>query len=196
MNRKEIVFATNNAAKVKEIRQMTGNGYKILTLSDIGCHQELPENQNTLEGNAREKARFLFEIHGKDCFADDTGLEVTALDGRPGVYSARYAGEPSDPEANIDKLLGELSGIENRSARFRTVICLILQGREYFFDGSAVGRILQERTGNQGFGYDPVFVPDGFTRSFAEMTMEEKNIISHRGRAVKKLTDFLNMLAE
>lgn len=189
-----LVFATNNKHKVEEIEAKLGGQVDILTLSDIGCTDEIPEEQETIEGNASQKSHYLYNKYGQDCFSDDTGLEVEALDGRPGVYSARYAGEQKNPEDNINKLLKEMDGITNRKARFRTVISLIIAGKEHLFEGIVEGKILTERHGNGGFGYDPVFMPDGYDKSFAELSMEEKNKISHRGRAVSKLFDFINNL--
>lgn len=189
-----LVFATNNKHKVEEIEAKLGGQVDILTLSDIGCTDEIPEEQETIEGNASQKSHYLYNKYGQDCFSDDTGLEVEALDGRPGVYSARYAGEQKKPEDNINKLLKEMDGITNRKARFRTVISLIIAGKEHLFEGIVEGKILTERHGNGGFGYDPVFMPDGYDKSFAELSMEEKNKISHRGRAVSKLFDFINNL--
>lgn len=188
---KQIVFATNNPHKVEEVRNKLNGLFEIRTLSEIGCTDDIPETSDTLQGNAGQKSHYLFDRFHCDCFADDTGLEVEALDGAPGVYSARYAGPAKDSEANIDKLLTELNGKANRRAKFRTVISLILDGEEYLFEGSVSGTILTERHGKQGFGYDPVFQPDGFDRSFAELSMEEKNKISHRGKAIEKLICFL-----
>lgn len=188
---KQIVFATNNPHKVEEVRNKLNGLFEIRTLSEIGCTDDIPETSDTLQGNAGQKSHYLFDRFHCDCFADDTGLEVEALDGAPGVYSARYAGPAKDSEANIDKLLAELNGKANRRAKFRTVISLILDGEEYLFEGSVSGTILTERHGKQGFGYDPVFQPDGFDRSFAELSMEEKNKISHRGKAIEKLICFL-----
>lgn len=189
---KSIVFATNNRNKLSEIRAIVGDRYRILSLSDIDCHEDIPETADTLEGNALIKARWVKDRYGYDCFADDTGLEVEALDGRPGVYSARYAGEDCNSEHNIDRLLAELEGESDRAARFRTVIAL-LQGEEcHEFEGVITGRITTERHGDGGFGYDKVFVADGFERTFAEMTAAEKNTISHRRRATEKLVNYLN----
>lgn len=189
---KQIVFATNNSHKVEEVRNKLNGLFEIRTLSEIDCTDDIPETSDTLQGNAGQKSHYLFDRFHCDCFADDTGLEVEALNGAPGVYSARYAGPAKDSEANIDKLLAELEGKTNRRAKFRTVISLILDGKEHLFEGSVTGTILTERHGSQGFGYDPVFQPDGFDRSFAELSMEEKNKISHRGKAVEKLICFLN----
>lgn len=187
----QLVFATNNSHKVDEVKNKLGGMFEIKTLSEIGCTEDIPETSDTLRGNAGQKSHYLFDRFHCDCFADDTGLEVEALDGAPGVYSARYAGPAKDSEANIDKLLSELKGKENRRARFRTVISLILEGEEYLFEGIVNGTILTERHGSHGFGYDPVFQPDGYNCSFAELSMEEKNKISHRGKATEQLIRFL-----
>jgi XTP/dITP diphosphohydrolase len=187
----DLVFATNNTHKVEEVNKKLNGLFKIRTLEDVGCHEDIPETSNTLEGNALQKARYLYNKYHYDCFADDTGLEVEALDNAPGVYSARYAGEEKDPEANMHRLLSELSGKENRAAQFRTVIALILEGKEYTFEGVVKGEILKEKKGEKGFGYDPVFQPEGYFVSFAEISMDEKNQISHRGRALDKLLSFL-----
>ena len=188
---KKLVFATNNKHKLSEIRAIVPKGFIVVGLSEIGCSHEIHETEETLEGNADLKAGHVVEVHSLDCFADDTGLEVDALGGKPGVYSSRYAGEEGDAEKNIDKLLLELQGNANRSARFRTVISLMLEGKVYHFVGIVEGNILHERRGKEGFGYDPVFQPLGFEQSFAEMPLEVKNSISHRGRATRKLIDFL-----
>lgn len=189
---KKLVFATNNAHKLDEIRAILGNKMEILSLNDINCHADIPETADTLEGNAALKAQYIYKNFGLDCFADDTGLEVEALNGAPGIYSARYAGgEEHDSEANMKKLLAEMEGKENRKARFRTAICLIEDGKEHLFEGIVNGEIIQERRGGSGFGYDPVFVPEGYTETFAEMGNDEKNKISHRARAVAKLCDYL-----
>ncbi len=189
---KNIVFATNNKNKLREIRDIVGSRYNILSLSDINCHEDIPETADTIEGNALLKARFVKEKYGYDCFADDTGLEVEALDNRPGVYSARFAGEECNSEKNIDKLLSELKGIENRKARFRTVIALLKGETEEEFEGVIYGNISHERHGEGGFGYDKVFVPENYDRTFAEMLPEEKNSISHRAKATRLLIEFLN----
>ena len=186
-----LVFATNNLHKVDEVKDKLGDSFSIQTLQDIGCNDDVPETSDTLEGNAMQKARYLYDKYGCDCFADDTGLEVEALDNAPGVYSARYAGEAKNPDANMEKLLNELAGQTNRKARFRTVIALILGGEEYMFEGVVSGDILEKKQGNEGFGYDPLFLPDGYEKSFAQLSMAEKNAISHRGRAVEKLLAFL-----
>lgn len=188
----KICFATNNHKKIEEVKAALGDQIEIVSLEAIGCLEELPETGDTLEHNAFQKARYVKEHYGVDCFADDTGLEVNSLNGEPGVYSGRYAGEPRSDERNMDKLLKTLNHQDDRSARFRTVIALILDGNEYQFEGVATGEILTQRTGDGGFGYDPIFRPDGFTRSFAQLTMLEKNQISHRGKAVQSLIDFLS----
>lgn len=189
---KNIVFATNNKNKLREIRDIVGSRYNILSLSDINCHEDIPETADTIEGNALLKARFVKEKYGYDCFADDTGLEVEALDNRPGVYSARFAGEECNSVKNIDKLLSELKGIENRKARFRTVIALLKGKTEEEFEGVIYGNISHERHGEGGFGYDKVFVPENYDRTFAEMLPEEKNSISHRAKATRLLIEYLN----
>jgi len=186
-----LVFASNNRHKLEEIRHLAGDRFEILSLKDIGCEEEIPEEEDTLEGNARAKSRFIFDKYGIDCFADDTGLEIDALNGRPGVKSARYAGPECIADNNIRKILGELSAVSNRKARFRTVVCLILSGREFFFEGIVEGEILTEKRGKEGFGYDPVFRPEGYDLTFAEMPLELKNQISHRGKAIAGLIDFL-----
>ncbi|MBP1630415.1 MAG: Nucleoside-triphosphatase rdgB [Bacteroidetes bacterium] len=188
---KEYVIATNNKHKVEEIQHVLGDKVNIITLRDLGCKDEIPEDQDTLEGNARQKARYIWDKFQKNCFADDTGLEVDALGGRPGVYSARYAGERCSFDDNIDLLLEEMGGKTNRNARFRTVICLIEEGKEFFFEGKCEGTITTERYGKKGFGYDPVFMPKGYGESFAEMSLDEKNKISHRGLATQKLIKHL-----
>ncbi|UJP66249.1 non-canonical purine NTP diphosphatase [Mongoliitalea daihaiensis] len=187
----KICFATNNTKKIQEVKAALGDSFDIVSLEDIGCMEELPETGDTLDHNAFQKARYVFEKYGVDCFADDTGLEVEALDGAPGVYSGRFAGEPRSDERNVSLLLEKLNGQSNRRARFRTVIALILKGKEHSFEGIADGEIISERTGTGGFGYDPVFRPWGYTKTFAEISMQEKNTISHRGKAVKSLIEFL-----
>ena len=195
----KIVFATNNQHKLQEIREILGDQFEILSLADIGCHEDIPETGNTLEANAHQKAEYVFDHYHIDCFADDTGLEVDALGGAPGVHSARYAeGADHNSEANMAKLLRELGDNDNRKARFRTVISLIqMEGgnpvcsREYQFEGVVEGRIDREKHGSEGFGYDPVFIPEGYDKSFAELGEEIKNQISHRARAVKKLAEWL-----
>jgi XTP/dITP diphosphohydrolase len=190
----ELVFATNNKHKIQEIQHFLDNHFHLVSLDDIGCREELPEEQDTLEGNAAQKAWYLYNKFGKNCFADDTGLEIDALDGEPGVYSARYAGEKKSADDNIEKVLHKLSKIKNRKARFRTVISLVLNGIEYHFEGIVDGQILEGRRGGEGFGYDPIFKPDESEFSFAEMPLSEKNKISHRARAMTKLVEFLNQL--
>ena len=190
-----LVFATGNEHKVEEVRALMGEGLKeafeVVSLREIGCRDELPEEQETLEGNALQKARWVKARYGMDCFADDTGLEVEALGGEPGVRSARYAGEGHDAGANTRKLLARMEGVENRRARFRTVIALLLGGREYLFEGTVEGVITPETRGTGGFGYDPVFQPDGFENTFGELGAEVKNDVSHRGMAVRRLVAFL-----
>ncbi|MBU8893000.1 MAG: non-canonical purine NTP diphosphatase [Bacteroidales bacterium] len=187
----ELVFATNNQHKLKEVQFLLGDKIKLLSLKDIGCSEEIPEDYETLKENASQKARYIYDRYKMNCFADDTGLEIDALNGEPGVYSARYAGEPCTFDDNNKKVLEKLQGIKNRKACFKTVISLILDGKEYFFEGQVDGEILTEKTGKDGFGYDPVFKPVECDLSFAEMSMEEKNKISHRARATKKLVGFL-----
>ena len=188
---KKIVFATNNAHKLRELREIAGDKFEILSLKDITCFDDIPETEPTIKGNALIKANYIKDKYGYDCFADDTGLEVEALGGEPGVYSARYAGEDCDSEKNIDKILAKLKNESNRKARFITYIALILEGNTHIFEGEVQGEILTERHGEGGFGYDPVFKPVESENSFAEMLPEEKNAISHRGRAVQKLLKFL-----
>ena len=190
----ELVFATNNAHKLEEVRQILGDRFKVLSLNDIDCHDDIPETGDTFQDNALQKARFVKEHYGYDCFADDTGLEVKALGGAPGVHSARYAVD-HDSEANMTKLLSELEKKSDRSAQFRTVVALILNGQEVLFEGIVTGKIAHERHyGDGGFGYDPIFVPDGYTETFSQMSSQGKNLISHRGRAVRKLADYLKTL--
>lgn len=186
-----IVFATGNNHKAREAEAALGGAFRIISLKEAGCEEELQETQATLEGNALQKARYVHQHYQVHCFAEDTGLEVDALGGAPGVFSARYAGPEKDTESNVTLLLRNLEGQENRKARFRTVIALILDDREYLFEGVAEGHIALRRSGNQGFGYDPVFVPEGGSRTFAEMSLAEKNSISHRARALSKLQAFL-----
>ena len=191
MNRR-IVFATNNVHKLQEIRAMIPEGIKLLSLADIGCHADIPETADTLEGNALIKARYVAEHYGMDCFADDTGLEVETLGGAPGVHTARYAGEAHDTEANIDKLLAELDDKDNRKARFRTAIAFIVQQEEHLFEGILEGEIAPVRRGTDGFGYDPVFIPEGTGKTFAELGPDIKNRISHRALAVNQLIEYIN----
>ncbi|MDZ7741428.1 MAG: non-canonical purine NTP diphosphatase [Bacteroidota bacterium] len=188
----DLVFATNNKHKLKEIREVLGNSVNILGLEDIGCTEALPEEQDTLEGNAHQKAEYIYKKYKVNCFADDTGLEVDALDGRPGVYSARYAGPEQDAKKNISKLLDELNGEQKRTARFKTVIALFMNENYYAFEGCIEGKIAHEQSGSDGFGYDPVFKPMGYERTFAEMPLKEKNRISHRAVATSKLAIFLS----
>ncbi len=184
-------FATNNKHKLQEVREVLGDSFLVESLQSLGINEDIPEDQLTLEGNALQKARFLYDRTGEDCFADDTGLEVEALNGAPGVYSARYAGESKNSLDNMALLLKNMEGVKNRKARFRTVIALILNGEEYLFEGVVNGVITEQPRGAAGFGYDPLFVPDGYTTTFAEMDSEAKNAISHRGLAVEKLAAFL-----
>ncbi|MCC6600184.1 MAG: RdgB/HAM1 family non-canonical purine NTP pyrophosphatase [Crocinitomicaceae bacterium] len=188
---KEIVFASGNPGKVKEVGGNFGKTIRVIGLKDILCTSDLPETSDTFRGNAHQKAKYVWEHFRRDCFADDTGLEVEALNGRPGVFSARYAGEGKNNTANIEKLLAEMKNQQNRRAQFRTVICCIVGGKEYFFEGIAAGHISKELRGSAGFGYDPVFIPDGNSHSFAEMSTEEKNRFSHRGKAIEQLKKFL-----
>lgn len=190
--RKKFVFATNNSHKLEEVTAILGEKVELLSMKDIKCDTDIPETADTLEGNALLKARYIFDNYHLDCFADDTGLEVEALNGAPGVYSARYAGgEGHDAQANMLKLLHELDGKENRKAQFRTAISLILDGKEYLFEGVIKGEIIKEKRGDSGFGYDPVFMPEGYDRTFAELGNDIKNQISHRALAVQKLCEFL-----
>ena len=190
----ELVFATNNINKLKEVQEMLSDEINLLSLTDIGCFEDIDETATTLEGNAKIKSDYITKNYGYNCFADDTGLEVDSLNGEPGVYSARYGGEPRDAEKNMSKLLINLSGKENRNAQFRTIVSLNLNGKNYAFEGVCKGEILTQKTGNGGFGYDPIFQPEGFSQSFAEMTSEEKNKISHRKLAIQKLIDFLGSI--
>lgn len=191
MNNMKIVFATNNPNKLAEIRQLMPEGIEVLSLKDVNCLEELPETSDTLEDNAAQKAFYVFDNYGHNCFADDTGLEIEALDGRPGVYSARYAGEDCNAEDNMQKVLKEMKGEFNRDASFRTIVSLVIDGEEFSFEGEVEGQIIPEKWGEKGFGYDPIFLADGYKKSFAQMTMEEKGAISHRGQSVKKLIQFL-----
>lgn len=188
---KKLVFATHNMNKVGEVIRFLPPDFDISSLNDIGCHEDIPETQNTIEGNAIQKAEYVYNKYGLDCFADDTGLVVESLNGQPGVLSARYAGSEKNPEANIQKLLHELEGQDNRSAHFKTVIALNMEGKIHKFTGICQGAITLKRQGTEGFGYDPVFIPTGYSKSFAEMTLMEKNDIGHRGKAVKKLIEYL-----
>ena len=190
----QLVFATNNLNKLKEVQLALPDNIKLLSLSDIGCFEDIPETQETIEGNAIQKAEYIKTRYGYDCFADDTGLEVEALNGAPGVYSARYAGKQRNSEDNMNKLLYELENSNDRSAQFITIIALHLNDRLEVFEGICKGEIMTEKQGENGFGYDPIFKPKGFNKTFAELTLEEKNTISHRGIAVKKLISFLNTI--
>lgn len=190
----KLIFATNNAHKVEEIRHMVGQQFQLMTLQEAGIHRDIPEPHDTLEANASEKSAVIYQLTQTNCFSEDTGLEVQALNGEPGVRSARYAGEDKSFEKNIDLLLANLEGIPNRKARFRTVVSLVIDGTEHQFEGICNGVILPARRGTQGFGYDPVFVPDGSDRSFGEMSLEEKEQFSHRGKATQKLVTFLKQL--
>jgi XTP/dITP diphosphohydrolase len=187
----QLVFASNNKNKIKEIQLLVPSTIQILSLDDIGCTEDIAETADTIEGNAMLKANYVTEKYGYDCFADDSGLEVEALNGEPGVFSARYAGEPKNDENNIDKLLANLKDLENKKANFKTVICLNSKGKQHLFTGIIHGQIIEERIGTNGFGYDPIFVADGYQKTFAELTLEEKSNISHRGIAVKELITFL-----
>lgn len=187
-----IVFATNNSHKLDEIRNILGSSFEVMSLNELGCHDDIPETGTTLEENARQKAQYIYDKYHCNVFADDTGLEVDALGGKPGVYSARYAGgEGHDSEANMTKLLKNLEGEDNRKAQFRTVIALILDGKTSLFDGIVKGEIIKERRGGEGFGYDPIFQPEGYDKTFAELGNDIKNTISHRAIAVKALAEYL-----
>jgi XTP/dITP diphosphohydrolase len=188
----QLVFASNNLNKIKEIQSILKGSIALLSLSDIGCHEEIPETADTIEGNAILKANYVTEKYGYDCFADDTGLEVKVLNGAPGVYSARYAGEQKNADDNMNKLLEALKDQADRSAQFKTVIALNIKGRQHLFTGIAKGEITFDKTGNHGFGYDPVFLPENYTETFAELSSEIKNKISHRAKATQQLIDFLN----
>ena len=191
----KIVFATNNPNKLKEIQTLIPKEIEIISLKEIGCTEDIPETGDTLEANAFQKVHYVKENYNYDCFADDTGLEINALNGAPGVYSARYAGPEKSAEANIEKILNELQGKENRKAKFRTAIALTLNNEEHLFEGEINGHISKVKQGDEGFGYDPIFMPENEKRSFAQMSMEEKGTISHRGRAIKKLVTYLNNLS-
>ncbi|MDD3721474.1 MAG: non-canonical purine NTP diphosphatase [Lutibacter sp.] len=191
MNKLKLVFATNNQHKLMEVRAMLTN-FEIVSLADINCFEDIPETADTLEGNAVLKANFITEKYGLDCFSDDTGLEVEALNNEPGVYSARYAGEENNFEANMAKLLKNLKNNPNRKAQFKTAIALNIRGKQFIFEGICKGTILTEKKGERGFGYDPIFMPEGYKTSFAEMSLNEKGNISHRGKAIEKLVTFLN----
>lgn len=187
----KLVFASNNKNKIREIQLLVPSTIEIVSLEDIGCTEEIPETADTIEGNAILKANYVTEKYGFNCFADDSGLEVDALNGEPGVFSARYAGEPKDDDNNMNKLLSNLKDKTNRKANFKTVICLNLNGKQHLFTGIINGKIIDEKIGDNGFGYDPIFVADNYTKTFAELTIEEKSTISHRGIAVKQLIEFL-----
>lgn len=187
----KLVFATNNKNKIKEIKQLLNNSLELLSLEDIGCLEDIPETADTIEGNAIQKAQYVYEKYGYNCFADDTGLEIDALNGEPGVYSARYAGEQKNAEDNMMKVLINLQDVENRSAQFKTVIALIVDEKVTCFEGIVKGEITTDKSGNEGFGYDPIFKPKGYDLSYAEMSLELKNEISHRAIATKKLIQFL-----
>ena len=187
-----IIFATNNEHKLREIKNILGNSFTLLSLGDMNFNEDIPEDEPVLEGNALSKARYIHNVTGMNVFADDTGLEIDALNGLPGVHSARFAGDSKDPSANIEKVLSLLGSSENRKARFRTVIALVFEKKEYLFEGIVTGIIISEKRGNEGFGYDPVFIPDGKNQTFAEMELSEKNKISHRAKAFEKLREFLN----
>ena len=189
-----IVFATNNKNKLKEVQALLPKSIQLLSLNDIDCFEEIEETETTLKGNAKLKADYITNNYTYNCFADDTGLEVDFLNGKPGVYSARYAGEDSNSENNMKKVLSKMKNVIDRKAQFQTVIALNLNGKQYLFNGICKGEILIKKSGKKGFGYDPIFKPEGFNKSFAEMTMEEKSSISHRGKAVAKLVEFLNTL--
>ena len=186
----KLVFATNNKHKIREVQDLLPIGIEVLTLRDIGCKEEIEETAETLEGNAKIKSDHVKDNYGFDCFADDTGLEVSALNGAPGVYSARYAGENATFDDNVNKMLSELQGLKNREARFRTVVSLYWKDKQYFFEGVCDGRIEEKKSGDQGFGYDTIFTPKGHQKTFAEMSSEEKGKISHRGKAIQKLVSF------
>jgi len=188
---KKLVFATNNEHKLRELRQILTGEFELLSLNDIGCNDEIPETGTTLESNASQKSNYIWDKYGLDCFADDTGLEISALGNEPGVYSARYAGEEKSPEANMKKVFDKMTDVTDRRARFRCVFSLIMGGNEHQFEGIVEGVILREKEGSGGFGYDPIFKPDGYRHSFASLSPEVKNKISHRGRAVMKLVEYL-----
>jgi len=190
----EIVFATNNKNKIKEVNALIGDKYKIRGLEEIGCNEDIPETEPTIEGNALQKAKYVSDKYGVNCFADDTGLEVVALDGRPGVFSARYAGEGKLANDNMNKVLLEMKDAANRIARFKTVIALIIAGNEHLFEGVVKGEIIKEKRGEGGLGYDPIFKPEGFEKTFAEMDLAEKNLISHRAIATMKLVRFFDSM--
>jgi XTP/dITP diphosphohydrolase len=191
---KQLVMATANPNKILEIKNKIGNDYDFLSLTTIGCLEEVPETSDTIEGNALQKARYIYENYHYDCFSEDTGLEIECLNGAPGVITARYAGEDKNPNANMEKVLAEMQDKQNRKARFKTVIALIFEGQEYLFEGIVNGEITTARRGNDGFGYDPIFQPEGYNRTYAEMSISDKNTMSHRALAVKQLKTFLDNL--
>lgn len=190
----KLVFATNNKNKIKEIKQLLDNSIDLLSLEDIGCLEDIPETADTIEGNAIQKAQYVYENYGYNCFADDTGLEIEALNGEPGVYSARYAGEQKNANENMDKVLKKLEKMSNRNAQFKTIIALIIDGKTTCFEGKIKGKITLKKSGSEGFGYDPIFQPEGYSITFSEMQLKEKNKISHRGRATQKLINYLKQL--
>lgn len=192
----KLIFATHNCNKAIEIQKLLPDYFELLTLDDFGFHDEIPENESTIEGNSAFKAQFVFKNVNLNCFADDTGLEIEMLNGRPGVHSARYAGEEKNSDANINRVLSELNGISNRNARFKTVITLIIDGKQLIFEGIVNGRIINEKRGTNGFGYDPIFIPENESKTFAEMSLVEKNQFSHRARALEKMISFLNGLTK
>jgi XTP/dITP diphosphohydrolase len=188
----KLIFATNNNHKLYEVQAMLGNSFDLIGLKELNFSEDIPENHDTLEENAFEKAFYIYSKFAKNCFADDTGLEVEALNGKPGVKSARYAGDSRNPNANMEKVLSELNYCNNRNAKFRTVIALIIDGEKFLFEGIVEGVLLNEKRGSEGFGYDPIFLPNGYTQTFAEMPLSIKNTISHRARAFTKLVEFLS----
>jgi XTP/dITP diphosphohydrolase len=190
----KLVFTTNNANKVKEIKNLLPDSIQLLSLADISCMEDIPETSDTIAGNALQKAKYVYEKYGYNCFADDTGLEIKSLNGEPGIYSARYAGEQKSAEANMEKVLAKLNNHSNRAAQFKTVIALIIDGKNFLFEGIAKGEITQTKSGSMGFGYDPIFKPEGYDITFSEMNLDEKNKISHRGKAVRKLVTYLTSL--
>lgn len=187
----KLVFATNNKNKIKEIKHLLNNSLEILSLEDIQCFEDIPETYDTIEGNAIQKAQYVYENYGYNCFADDTGLEIEALNGEPGIYSARYAGEEKNPEMNMNKVLDKLKNVSNRNARFKTVIALIIDGKTTCFEGIVEGEIAHTKSGSEGFGYDPIFMPKGYNKTYSEMSLDIKNTMSHRAIATKKLIAFL-----
>jgi len=192
----KLIFATHNSNKAFEIQKLLPKDFQVLSLDDIDFQEEIPENEPTIEANSAFKAQFIFNKFNLNCFADDTGLEIEALNGKPGVHSARYAGEERNSDANMNRVLDELSGIENRNARFKTVITLIINGDQHIFEGIVNGQIISEKRGTNGFGYDPIFIPENETRTFAEIELTEKNKFSHRARALEKMIEFLKKNAK